>query len=571
MAAAAALSGCGGTNHDEGAPTGSTGMGTSQGGMFYGYPDLADLTAIGEIPPTELPDPGLFGAVLADSGIPDGIENAFDHIVVVMFENRSFDQLLGYLYKDDRSPHTKQVYNGVSTKIFSNPADGGDITYRPATSLQTPLIDPSEQWQSVNLALYNQFNPDSNKSVTSEDAFAAPYNLPPAGATFPPPLEGFVTMFAWTLRAAKMAPTAEALQTIMQGFTPSQVPVMSLLAQEFAVCDNWHCGVPSQTWPNRSFFHAASSSGLLNNEPYLDWIAGNTAPTIFDRLTEKQLGWAIYYDVRDVQTLTRLIHYPTLSKYDALLTTFGMSEFYDAVKLGLLPKYSFVQPRMLQDGNDYHPYNGAPAVKRGEILLNDIYTAIKASNSSTGSNYKNTLLIITFDEGGTCFDHAPPGKAVPPGDGYTGQLGFKFDRQGQRIPAILVSPWIRPGTVISTPLDATSVIATLTRQHGLQKLTDRSSTSTALQDVLAAKLSPNIDASGATVKPAARSREEMPTPRVRKLTAEEAATNLDSGLSDVQKGLVSLFHAASTGQEGMPAGVKTVRHALAYLKTSPPL
>jgi phospholipase C len=50
----------------------------------------------------------------------------------------------------------------------------------------------------------------------------------------------------------------------------------------------------------------------------------------------------------------------------------------------------------------------------------------------------------------------PPDPAAPPG-----QMGFAFDRSGLRVPAIAISPWIPPNTVINDEYRHTSVIRTL--------------------------------------------------------------------------------------------------------------
>jgi hypothetical protein len=64
-----------------------------------------------------------------------------------------------------------------------------------------------------------------------------------------------------------------------------------------------------------------------------------------------------------------------------------------------------------------------------------------------GPGWGQTLLIITYDEHGGCYDHVPPpGGAIPP-DRSTGEYGFDFTRFGVRVPAVLVSPLIAPGTV----------------------------------------------------------------------------------------------------------------------------
>ncbi len=75
--------------------------------------------------------------------------------------------------------------------------------------------------------------------------------------------------------------------------------MLSTLAREFAVYDRWFCGVPSQTFCNRSFSHASTSAGFVTNDGgvgYRKWMEANTAPTIFHRLQEANISWAIYYD-----------------------------------------------------------------------------------------------------------------------------------------------------------------------------------------------------------------------------------------------------------------------------------
>ena len=62
-------------------------------------------------------------------------------------------------------------------------------------------------------------------------------------------------------------PTYEQYAQIMTGYTPEQMPVISALARGFATFDHWFCEVPSQTFTNRSFFHAGTASGFVVNVP----------------------------------------------------------------------------------------------------------------------------------------------------------------------------------------------------------------------------------------------------------------------------------------------------------------
>jgi phospholipase C len=98
-------------------------------------------------------------------------------------------------------------------------------------------------------------------------------------------MNGFVTDYisAFTAEMSRQ-PTYDEYSQIMTDYTPEQLPVLSTLARSFATFDHWFADVPSQTFTNRSFFHAATSSGLLVNAPYANFPTHNIAATLFNRL-----------------------------------------------------------------------------------------------------------------------------------------------------------------------------------------------------------------------------------------------------------------------------------------------
>jgi len=100
----------------------------------------------------------------------------------------------------------------------------------------------------------------------------------------------------------------------------------------------------------------------------------------------------------------------------------------------------------------------------GDQLVADVYNALH-----TSAAWAKTLLVVTFDEHGGCFDHVAPPSAVPPSQSQPQQV-FAFDRYGVRVPAVVVSPFISPGTVFRSsgqPFDHTSIIKTLRRRFGI--------------------------------------------------------------------------------------------------------
>ena len=185
-----------------------------------------------------------------------------------MFENRSFDNLLGRLYQ----PGEVVSFEGVLGRELSNPipswaGDTGGRTVLPygvAPGMDTPRPDPGEEYPHVNTQLFGMIDPPGNwgKACAS---MTAPYNAP-TEKWRRPTMDGFVADYISTLIAETgRAPGYDEYAQIMTGYTPGQMPVVSTLARGFASFDHWFCEVPSQTFANRSFFHAATSSGFVVN------------------------------------------------------------------------------------------------------------------------------------------------------------------------------------------------------------------------------------------------------------------------------------------------------------------
>ena len=423
-------------------------------------------------------------------------ERGVEHIVVVMGENRSFDNLLGYLYTRDDIPAGER-FDGLAFGDYSNRApDGTVVSAHPYsgptdTVMRQPDPDPGEEYPHVNTQIYGTVRPVSNAG-REVDAMQFPFNAPGVGDE--PSMSGFLEDYiseTGRMRGGKV-PSGTDSAHIMGSFTPEMLPVISTLAKNFAVYDSWHAAVPSQTFCNRSFFHASTSHGFVTNKHnggYEKWLQAPASPTIFNRLEDAGLDWRIYFDESQLVSLTGVLHAPALQKYWRTDHFALMSQFYDDAKKGKLAPYSFIEPRLVYDHNDFHPpvgpvresdFDGQEVtdsaisdVRAGDALVHRIYDAVRRSDTSGGSNALNTLLLITFDEHGGTYDHVPPSSATPPGSGGAGEMGFTFDRLGCRVPAIAVSAWTPAGRVINDAMHHGSVIATLTRVHGLEPLSRR--------------------------------------------------------------------------------------------------
>ncbi len=364
-----------------------------------------------------------------------------EHIVVVMLENRSLDNMLGTLFLNDAPsvflpPGSSPIFDGWRPGL-SNPSNAGYFTGDPAVlspvrsevdSSTVPDPDPEETFANVSFQLFGPDPPTQNARW---------------------PMQGFLVNYA---TKGATDPTQ-----ILQCHAASQVPVLATLARSYAVCDAWFASVPSQTLPNRAFVHAGTSNGHVDNGSPPDPLAWDV-PTIFNVLERMGVGWAVYHDTVLVPSLTHTM-LPQLWDESLAAGFRGLDSFVRDCAADNLPKYSFIEPSFLIDPNDEHPPHD---VNAGEALLRTIWTAV-----STSPAFSKTLLLITFDEHGGCYDHVlPPFGATPPDPASTpGEQGFGFDRFGVRVPMVAISPRIAAGTVFrsdtDTPYDHTSILATL--------------------------------------------------------------------------------------------------------------
>jgi phospholipase C len=351
--------------------------------------------------------------------MPDGL-STLRHIVVLMMENRSFDHMFGGL---------KAAHGALEVwpDGYTNPDNNGkEVPPQAKAEYQGQLDpDPNHDFEPVNEQIFN------------------------GGAT--PDMRGFIASYYKQRRNVKSS------HRIMYYFEPDQLPVLSNLALEYAVFNRWFASIPGPTLCNRAFAHYGTSFGHVGMEmKYF----GHPIKSIYERLRAAGKTTKLYYFDRASSTL-ELIN--LLQDQPQIFATY--EQFLADCHAGTLPQYSFVEPNYSDhDGliaSDQHPDHH---VAEGERFIASIYMAIK----SNPELWSSTALLITYDEHGGIFDHVPPpapdgtdGFEAPPEKTGTGQP-FKFDRLGVRVPAILVSPWVRRGSVVNEVYEHASIPATVT-------------------------------------------------------------------------------------------------------------
>lgn len=184
-------------------------------------------------------------------------------------------------------------------------------------------------------------------------------------------------------------------------------------------------------------------------------------PTIGERLSEKGISWAWYNGGWDDAVNGKLAsfiphHHPFLyfKAYDVGTEARAKhlkdeKDFLAALKEGNLPAVSFYKPI---GKFDLHPTYSA--LEEAEAHVFSIVKKIEQS-----SIWKDSLVIVTFDDSGGFYDHVAPPKRDRYGPGI-------------RIPTLIISPFARKGYVDSTQYDTTSVLKLIEDKFGLRPLND---------------------------------------------------------------------------------------------------
>ena len=345
------------------------------------------------------------------------------HVVLLMMENHSFDQMLGCL--QEIYPELEGVDINAADPRFNLDTAGNKVLQIPTDEQQVPL-DPKHESRFVLEQIANGNS-------------------------------GFVTDFEKSVSGNM----AEDRQFVMGYYLLDRLPALHELARNFTVCDHWFSSLPGPTWPNRFFALSGTSSGRVEMpegpfHPRLEEVFVQDQFTIFDRLREAGKPWRIYYyDFPSSLLLNRQRLPENLSGY------FLIDKFFtDARDEKSFPSFAFIEPKYFgADQNDDHPPHN---IFKAEKLIADVYNAIR----SNPDLWESTLLVVIYDEHGGFYDHLVPPAAVAPDDHHE---EWTFDRLGVRVPAILVSPWVRAG-VEKTVFDHTSLLKYLTDKWKLGPL-----------------------------------------------------------------------------------------------------
>jgi phospholipase C len=392
--------------------------------------------------------------------LPSPRNMPIDTFVVLMMENRSFDQMLGHLTRNGMPE-----VNGLQGAESNQGPDGTDYPvhpYEPEETVFHPAQDPTGKI----------FDPCHGKGCVQEQL---------SGGN-----AGFVKNFLATRHDKKgnLVEIPERYRGLVMGYyTAEHLPVYDHLARHFCVCDAWHSSVPGDTWPNRLYALAGREGQSIGHKPS-PWarllarlrgvpLIGSLANApiyeveAFTRwLRDDQWKWYSHdpATLRAVDKEYRTFHlrrenFGFFNRKSVSVLTRGLESsivggpsFLDDAANGKLRDVSWIDPNFVDlrvldpNSNDDHPPSD---VKAGQALVLELYEALVNS-----PNWEETMLVITYDEHGGFYDHVVP-PAVDDDSGY--------QTLGVRVPALIVGPRVEK-LVCHDTFEHTSLISTILRR-----------------------------------------------------------------------------------------------------------
>lgn len=364
-----------------------------------------------------------------------------EHVIVMMKENRSYDQLFGQLSKIDPK------YEGIPDSFSNKDANGNDVKPFHATTTCFPN-DPEHQW----VEMHNQVNGGK--------------------------MDGFVKS-----AATSSSPANSDGHYVMGYYEESDLPFYYFLAKTFALADRNFPSVLSGTWPNRDYLYAATSDGVTFTNFPCDATKDGCVPhvkTIFDVMTDAGVTWGAFTDSAPLSFALEWT-----GTHEGVHT---MQDLYDGLASGTLPSVAFVDGRIggvgLQGAEDDHP---TADLQAGEKWSKTIYDAAVKSPL-----WDKLVIFYTYDEAGAFFDHVPPPPydadkttvcIARPDSGATAHPDTEFFELGIRVPLVAISPWAKRGFVSHVQHEHTSITRFIELLFDLPALTARDANSDALLDM----------------------------------------------------------------------------------------
>ncbi|HYL12677.1 MAG TPA: alkaline phosphatase family protein [Terriglobales bacterium] len=423
---------------------------------------------------------------------PPASLESINHIIFLAQENRSFDHYFGALREYWAQNHiADQAFDGLPQ--FNVPAGaaptnpGCDPTLPPPNDCKP---DPANAITSYHLNTECIENPSPSWNESHND-----WNLtnPVASSAT---LDGFVWTAAHDSR--NQVPPFNDVDgvRVMGYYDGSDLNYYYFMASNFATSDAWFSPVMSRTDPNRMYLIAATSQGHvypLNQNPAAP-APPLTAKTIFEQLQAAGVSWKIYVNSQGTNCSdtdsTCLMKFSSISNFayaQTIKTSLpqniaSINQYLADAKNGTLPAVALIEPAGAA-GFDEHPTVNDTAPT--DIQTGAGYVASLINTLMGSQSWKDSVFILTFDEGGGLFDHVAPIPAaspdgIRPSDLLPGDIcsvasgpNCDFVFTGYRVPLIVVSPFSKKNSVSHQKMDYTAILKLIETRFKVPALTKR--------------------------------------------------------------------------------------------------
>jgi phospholipase C len=409
------------------------------------------------------------------SGSTQGIQ-AVNHIIFLSQENRSFDTYFGKLNDYRQSL-------GLSADVDGLPEDCSSTNSDWTVACSAMNLSPNSSGVPTT-PIYAFHLQDMCIDNTSPDWISSHWDFnaeSPSSNT--PAMDGFVISAASAALSAGEKDTAGI--RAMGFYTGGDLTYHYWLASQFGTSDRWFSPVASRTQPSRYYMVAATSAGHAYQT--FTPLQGNT---IFNLLQNANVSWEIYSQSGTTSA----------SAFSAFGSQFAshivpLQQFISDAQSGNLPSVAYIE----ELNTDEHPdstENIQAGVDETQQLVNAVMYGTN-TNGTAGPSWKDSVFIITFDEGGSLYDHVPPPTNVPSPDGIqpvdicTGPSDPRcpvaaethtappydptgdFTRYGFRVPVMVISPFAKANYVSHVVTDYTSWMTFVEARFSLPHLNAR--------------------------------------------------------------------------------------------------
>lgn len=422
----------------------------------------------------------MIAAVTLAQNAPNPKEIPLRHFIYIIQENQSFDRYFG----------TYPGANGIPTDAKLATKPGGPPEVSPFHLHQTAIPhDLSHSWQAATTA-YHDGKMDGFLWAEWPRALSfywdkKPIPQPDPNLIHPKPVNPQQETRAQLMRQRLEGPAERGGQGPMgnaagppQGPPPDwvlntlsyydwhEIPNYWEYARQYTLCDNFFSSLMGPSEPNHLYTVAAQSGGMVNNPP--PGLATEpgvyTFPTMAELLENAHVSWR-YYDQKTNphqhslwNPLPGFVAFQNSPELMQHLVPLG--DFYRDLANHSLPAVSWIVPTA--EDSEHPPADAYQGMWHVTQLVNALMQS---------PDWKDSVIILTWDDYGGFYDHVPP----PNVDRY----GY-----GPRVPALIISPYAKAGVICHTYFDFTSPLRLIEEHFGLKSLTARDAAAKDMLDCL---------------------------------------------------------------------------------------